>query len=138
MSILQEFKTFAVKGNVIDMAVGVVVGAAFGKIVTSFVNDLVTPPIGLLIGGVDFRELAWTLKPAVGETAAVVLAYGKFIQTLFDFTIVAFAIFMVVKMFNRLRSSLEKPVEAPAPVEAPPSKEELLLSEIRDLLKDRK
>lgn len=138
MSILQEFKTFAVKGNVIDMAVGVVVGAAFGKIVTSFVNDVVTPPIGLLIGGVDFRELAWTLKPAVGETAAVVLAYGKFIQTVFDFTIVAFAIFMAVKMINRLRSSLEKPVEAPAPVEAPPSKEELLLSEIRDLLKDRK
>lgn len=138
MSILQEFKTFAVKGNVIDMAVGVVVGAAFGKIVTSFVNDVVTPPIGLLIGGVDFRELAWTLKPAVGETAAVVLAYGKFIQTVFDFTIVAFAIFMAVKMINRLRSSLEKPVEAPAPVVAPPSKEELLLSEIRDLLKDRK
>jgi len=138
MSILQEFKTFAVKGNVVDMAVGVVVGAAFGKIVTSFVNDIITPPIGLLIGGVDFRDLALTLKPAVGDAGAVVLAYGKFMQTMFDFIIVAFAIFLAVKIINRLRASLEKPVDVSAPVEPAPSKEVLLLAEIRDLLKDHK
>ncbi|AZC33559.1 Large-conductance mechanosensitive channel [Pseudomonas chlororaphis subsp. piscium] len=128
MGVLSEFKAFAVKGNVVDMAVGIIIGAAFGKIVSSFVGDVVMPPIGLLIGGVDFSDLAITLKDAVGETPAVVLAYGKFIQSLIDFIIVAFAIFMGVKVINRLKRE-----EAVAP--AAPSKEEALLGEIRDLLK---
>ncbi|MGN7743143.1 large-conductance mechanosensitive channel protein MscL [Pseudomonas sp. 22526] len=128
MGVLSEFKAFAVKGNVVDMAVGIIIGAAFGKIVSSFVGDVVMPPIGLLIGGVDFSDLAITLKDAVGETPAVVLAYGKFIQSLIDFIIVAFAIFMGVKVINRLKRE-----EAVAP--AVPTKEETLLGEIRDLLK---
>ncbi|AZD31940.1 large-conductance mechanosensitive channel protein MscL [Pseudomonas chlororaphis] len=128
MGVLSEFKAFAVKGNVVDMAVGIIIGAAFGKIVSSFVGDVVMPPIGLLIGGVDFSDLAITLKDAVGETPAVVLAYGKFIQSLIDFIIVAFAIFMGVKVINRLKRE-----EAVAP--AAPTKEEALLGEIRDLLK---
>ena len=135
MSILQEFKTFAVKGNVVDMAVGIVIGAAFGKIVTSFVNDVIMPPIGVLVGGVDFSDLAITLKAAEGETAAVMLSYGKFIQTLVDFTIVAFALFLLIKGVNKLRTLNEKPAEPAAP--PPPSTQEVLLSEIRDLLKTR-
>jgi len=131
MSLLGEFKTFAVKGNVVDMAVGIIVGAAFGKIVSSFVGDVVMPPIGLLIGGVDFTDLAITLKAAEGELPAVVLSYGKFIQTVLDFLIVAFAIFIGVKVINKLKRE-----EAAAPSLPPvPSKEEELLSEIRDLLK---
>lgn len=131
MSILSEFKAFAVKGNVVDMAVGIIIGAAFGKIVSSFVGDVVMPPIGLLIGGVDFSDLAITLKAAEGDIPAVVLSYGKFIQTVLDFVIVAFAIFMGVKVINRLKRE-----EAAAP-EAPPAptKDQELLSEIRDLLK---
>lgn len=131
MSIISEFKAFAVKGNVVDMAVGIIIGAAFGKIVSSFVGDVIMPPIGLLIGGVDFTDLAVTLKAAEGEMPAVMLSYGKFIQTVLDFIIVAFAIFMGVKAINRLKRE-----EAAAP-EAPPapSKEQELLSEIRDLLK---
>ncbi len=131
MSIISEFKAFAVKGNVVDMAVGIIVGAAFGKIVSSFVGDVIMPPIGLLIGGVDFTDLAVTLKAAEGEMPAVMLSYGKFIQTVLDFIIVAFAIFIGVKAINRLKRE-----EAAAP-EAPPapSKEQELLSEIRDLLK---
>ena len=131
MSILSEFKAFAVKGNVVDMAVGIIIGAAFGKIVTSFVGDVIMPPVGLLIGGVDFTDLAITLKAAEGAAPAVVLAYGKFIQTVIDFLIVAFAIFMGVKAINRLKRE-----EAAAP-EAPPAptKDQELLSEIRDLLK---
>ncbi|TDF82037.1 large-conductance mechanosensitive channel protein MscL [Pseudomonas sp. H9] len=131
MGVLSEFKAFAVKGNVVDMAVGIIIGAAFGKIVSSFVGDVIMPPIGLLIGGVDFSDLAITLKAAEGEIPAVVLAYGKFIQTVLDFVIVAFAIFMGVKVINRLKRE-----EAAAP-EAPPAptKEEVLLTEIRDLLK---
>lgn len=97
MGVLSEFKAFAVKGNVVDMAVGIIIGAAFGKIVSSFVGDVVMPPLGLLIGGVDFSDLAVVLKPAAGDVPAVVLAYGKFIQTVIDFVIVAFAIFMGVK-----------------------------------------
>ncbi len=97
MGLLSEFKAFAVKGNVVDMAVGIIIGAAFGKIVSSFVGDVIMPPIGLLIGGVDFSDLAITLKAAEGDMPAVVLAYGKFIQTVLDFVIVAFAIFMGVK-----------------------------------------
>jgi len=131
MGVLNEFKAFAVKGNVVDMAVGIIIGAAFGKIVTSFVGDLIMPPIGMLIGGVDFSDLAITLKAAEGATPAVVLAYGKFIQTIIDFVIVAFAIFMGVKAINRLKRE-----EAVAP-SLPPvaTKEEELLGEIRDLLK---
>lgn len=135
MSIVQEFKEFAMKGNVVDMAVGIIIGAAFGKIVTSIVGDVIMPPIGLLIGGVDFSDLAIVLKEAIGETPAVTIAYGKFIQTVLDFTIVAFAIFMVIKGLNRLKRKQEA---APAPAPDPlPSKEELLLTEIRDLLKAR-
>ena len=128
---LNEFKEFALKGNVVDMAVGIIIGAAFGKIVTSFVGDVIMPPVGLLIGGVDFTDLAITLKAAEGAAPAVVLSYGKFIQTVLDFVIVAFAIFMGVKAINRLKRE-----EAAAP-EAPPAptKDQELLSEIRDLLK---
>lgn len=137
MSIIKEFKEFAVKGNVVDMAVGIIIGAAFSKIVSSVVADIVMPPIGLLIGGVDFTDLAVTLKAATPDADAVVIAYGKFIQTLLDFIIVAFAIFMVIKGINRLKRK-EEAAPAPEPAPAPPSKEELLLSEIRDLLKERR
>ncbi|MCY1206473.1 Large-conductance mechanosensitive channel [compost metagenome] len=131
MSLLSEFKAFAVKGNVVDMAVGIIIGAAFGKIVSSFVGDVIMPPIGLLIGGVDFSDLAITLKAAEGDIPAVVLAYGKFIQTVLDFVIIAFAIFVGVKAINKLKRE-----EAAAP-EAPPAptKDQELLTEIRDLLK---
>ena len=135
MSIIKEFKEFAVKGNVVDMAVGIIIGAAFGKIVTSVVGDVIMPPIGLMIGGVDFSDLAVVLKEATADTPAVTIAYGKFIQTILDFTIVAFAIFMVVKGINRLKRKEEA---APTPPANPaPSKEELLLTEIRDLLRDK-
>lgn len=130
MGIAQEFKEFAVKGNVVDMAVGVIIGGAFGKIVSSFVSDVVTPPLGLLVGGVDFRELGLVLKPAVGATPAVVLKYGVFVQSVFDFLIVALAIFTVVKLINRL-----KRVPPPATPEIP--RQELLLAEIRDALQKR-
>lgn len=103
MSMLSEFREFAVKGNVLDMAVGVIVGSAFGKIVTSLVNDVIMPPIGVLLGGVDFTNLAITLKAATSENPAVVLSYGKFIQTVFDFLIVAWCVFLVVKTANNLR-----------------------------------
>jgi large conductance mechanosensitive channel len=131
MGMMKEFKEFAVKGNVIDMAVGIVIGGAFGKIVSSFVADVIMPPIGVLVGGINFSNLAFTIKEAAGEVPAVVLGYGKFIQTAVDFTIIAFAIFMVIKAINSLKRKEE---EAPA---APPepSKEEVLLTEIRDLLK---
>lgn len=133
MSILSEFKAFAVKGNVVDMAVGIIIGAAFGKIVSSFVGDVIMPPIGMLIGGVDFSNLAVTLKAADGDTPAVLLSYGKFLQTVFDFVIVAFAIFMGVKAINRLKKE-----EAAAPAApAAPTVDQQLLSEIRDLLKSR-
>lgn len=129
MSLLNEFKAFAVKGNVVDMAVGIIIGAAFGKIVSSFVGDVIMPPLGLLIGGVDFSDLAITLKAAEGNTPAVLLAYGKFIQTCLDFLIVAFAIFMGVKVINKLHKE-----QAKAP--AAPTAEVVLLTEIRDLLKN--
>jgi len=133
MGVMSEFKEFAVKGNVMDMAVGIIIGAAFGKIVSSFVGDVVMPPLGLAIGGVDFTNLAITLKDAVGEAPAVTLGYGKFLQTIFDFTIIAFAIFIAIKGLNSLkRKEEEKPKAPPAP-----SNEEVLLSEIRDILKSR-
>jgi large conductance mechanosensitive channel len=134
MGMMQEFKEFAVKGNVVDMAVGVIIGGAFGKIVSSFVGDVVMPLIGLAVGGVDFTKLSITLKEAVDEkTPAVLLNYGNFIQTVFDFTIVAFAIFMAIRMMNKMKK------EAPPAPETPlePSKEQVLLSEIRDLLKSK-
>jgi len=131
MSMMKEFRDFAMRGNVVDMAVGIVIGGAFGKIVTSFVNDILMPPIGMAIGGVDFSELAVTLQEASGEVAAVTINYGAFIQTALDFIIIAFAIFMVIKGMNSMKKKEE---EAPA---APPkpSAEETLLTEIRDLLK---
>jgi large conductance mechanosensitive channel len=129
MSMIQEFKAFAIKGNMIDLAVGVIIGAAFGKIVTSLVTDVIMPPIGVLIGGIDFSNLAFTLVPAEGKNPAVVIGYGKFIQTLVDFGIVALVIFLVVKAL----STLKKKEEAAAPAEPPA--QEVLLREIRDLLK---
>ncbi len=128
MSMLKEFKEFAVKGNVVDLAVAVIVGAAFGKIVTSFVADIVMPPLGLLIGGVNFTDLVVTLKAAAGQAPAVEWAYGKFLQAVFDFAIIAFAIFLAVKGINRLKR--QEPVAPP-----PPPRQEVLLEEIRDLLK---
>lgn len=107
MSIASEFREFAVKGNVVDMAVGIIIGGAFGKIVTSVVNDVIMPPIGLLLGGVNFSDLAITLKAAVGETAAVTLNYGKCIQTIVDFLIVAWSVFLLVKVLNSLRRKQE-------------------------------
>jgi len=136
MGMLKEFKEFAVKGNVIDLAVGVIIGGAFGKIVASFVNDIVMPPIGLLVGGMDFKKLNLELKPEqindAGETiAAVTLNYGAFIQNVVDFTIVAFVIFLAIKGINNMKRKEEAAPAAPA---APP-KSEVLLEEIRDLLK---
>ena len=131
MSIISEFKTFAVKGTVVDMAVGIIIGAAFGKIVSSFVGDVVMPPLGVLIGGVDFSDLAVVLKAAEGDVAAVTLGYGKFIQTVLDFLIVAFAIFMGIKVLNKLKREEEVAPTAPPG----PTAEQALLSEIRDLLK---
>lgn len=136
MSMVKEFKAFAMRGNVVDMAVGIVIGGAFGKIVSSFVADVIMPPLGMLLGKVNFTELAVTLKAASGEVAAVTLNYGKFIQTIVDFVIIAFAIFMVVKAMNTLKRKEETAPPAP---EAPPAptKEELLLGEIRDILKQK-
>lgn len=131
MGMMKEFKEFAVKGNVVDMAVGIIIGAAFGKIVSSFVGDVIMPPIGVLIGGIDFSALAFTLKAAAGDVPAVVISYGKFIQTLIDFTIVAFAIFIAVKTINTLKRKEEEAPAAPAE----PAAQEVLLTEIRDLLK---
>lgn len=133
IKIIDEFKAFAMRGNVIDMAVGIIIGAAFGKIVTSVVNDIIMPPIGLLVGGVDFKELKFVLKAASESTKAVTLNYGNFLQVVFDFIIVAFAVFLMIKAIN---SAKKKQEEAPT-VPAEPSKEELLLAEIRDILKQK-
>lgn len=139
---VKEFKEFAVKGNAIDMAVGVIIGGAFGKIVSSIVNDIIMPPIGWLIGGVNFSELKWELPAEEiggltlgGETATI--NYGAFIQTLIDFIIIAFCVFLLVKLIMKLSKKKEEEpaVEAPAPAPEP-SKEEVLLAEIRDLLKE--
>ncbi|GIU02587.1 large-conductance mechanosensitive channel protein MscL [Shewanella morhuae] len=131
MSLLKEFKAFASRGNVIDMAVGIIIGAAFGKIVSSFVADIIMPPIGIILGGVNFSDLSIVLQAAQGDAPSVVIAYGKFIQTIIDFTIIAFAIFMGVKAINRLKRKEEAAPTAPPA----PTKEQELLSEIRDLLK---
>jgi large conductance mechanosensitive channel len=130
MSVLKEFRDFAVKGNVVDLAVGIIIGAAFGKIVSSVVADVIMPPIGLLIGGVDFSDLVITLKEAEGAAPAVVISIGKFIQTILDFTIIAFAIFMLVKVINRVKAKTP-------PTPAAPTQQEILLTEIRDLLKEQ-
>jgi large conductance mechanosensitive channel len=136
MSLATEFREFAMRGNVVDMAVGIIIGGAFGKIVSSFVNDVIMPPIGMLVGGVDFSDLAITLKQAAGDVAAVTVNYGSFIQTVVDFVIIAFAIFMAIKAMNKMKRKEEaKPEEPPKPPE--PTKEEVLLTEIRDLLKQR-
>ena len=135
MGMLQEFREFAVKGNVVDLAVGVIIGAAFGKIVNTLVTGVIMPPIGLLLGGIDFSSFAITLKPAseVGGKAvpAVLLQYGLFINTVIEFAIVAFAVFLLVKAINAAR---RQQAAAPPPPPAPP-REEILLTEIRDLLR---
>ena len=147
---LQDFKAFAMKGNVVDMAVGVIIGGAFGKIVTSVVNDIIMPPIGLLVGGVNFTDLKWVMKDAIPEqlneageviqaaAPAVTLNYGNFLQQTFDFLIIAFSIFLFVSLIKRMteKKKAEEAPAAPAPPPAP-SKEEVLLTEIRDLLKEQ-
>lgn len=149
MSFLSDFKAFAMRGNVIDMAVGVIIGGAFGKIVTSVVNDIIMPPIGLLVGGVNFTDLKWVMKPAelneAGEevVAAVTLNYGNFLQQTFDFLIIAFSIFLFISIVKKVTDRMKKeepaPEPAPAPAPAPePTNEEKLLAEIRDLLKKDK
>ena len=133
MGMIKEFKTFAIKGNVMDMAIGIIIGAAFGKIVSSFVGDVIMPPIGLLLGGADFSTLSITLKEATASSEAVLLKYGVFINTVLDFLIIAFSIFIVVKGINSMKKKEEeKPAEPPKP-----TKEEVLLAEIRDELRKR-
>lgn len=140
--ILNEFKAFAVKGNAVDMAVGVIIGGAFGKIVSSIVNDIIMPPIGWLIGGVNFSDLKFelpTVKLGNETMQSATINYGAFIQTIIDFVIIAFCVFLLVKGINKLSNLKKKEEEAkPKPEEPKPTKEELLLTEIRDLLKERK
>jgi large conductance mechanosensitive channel len=142
MSIVKEFKEFAMRGNVVDMAVGIIIGGAFGKIISSVVSDVIMPPIGLLLGGVRFTDLKIILKEPVLDaagavtTAAVSINYGNFIQVTVDFLIIAMAIFMMIKAMNSMK---KKQVEVPAPPAPPvPTKEEVLLAEIRDILKEKK
>lgn len=141
MKIIEEFKQFAMRGNVMDMAVGIIIGGAFGKIVSSFVADVIMPPIGLLIGGVNFTDLKVTLKDAILNMEevvkpAVTLNYGNFIQVTFDFLIIAFAIFMMIKFMNRFNRKKDEVTSAPSA--PPPTPEDIvLLKEIRDLLKNR-
>lgn len=130
MSLIQEFKAFALRGNVIDMAIGIIIGAAFGKVVSSFVANVAMPPLGILIGGVDFADLAVVLKPAEDGVPAVTLGYGLFIQSVVDFLIIAAAIFVAVKVMNNLKKKEESAPESPPNL----SKQEALLTEIRDLL----
>jgi len=131
--ILKEFKEFAMRGNVIDLAVGVVIGGAFGKIVTSLVNDLLMPILGVLIGGINFSDLKYVITPASGDVAEVAFRYGAFIQSVVDFLIISFSIFMLVKLISSLKKKEVDPEAAPPA----PRKEELLLTEIRDLLKEK-
>ena len=133
MGLIKEFKSFAVRGNVVNMAVGIIIGAAFGKIVSSLVEDVIMPPLGLMIGGVDFTDLTITMKAASNGVPAVMLKYGKFVQSVLDFTIIAFAIFILVKGVN----ALKRKEEAAPSVPTGPSREEVLLSEIRDILKSK-
>ena len=134
---LEEFKAFAMRGNVLDMAVGVVIGGAFGKITTSLVNDIIMPLISMLTGGIDFSSWKWVLKAAEGDAAEVAVNFGSFVAVVLDFIIIAFAVFCMVKALNNLhRKKEEAPAEEPAPPE--PSAEEKLLAEIRDLLKEQR
>lgn len=133
MGFLSDFKKFVMKGNILELAVAVIIGAAFGKIVTSFVNDIIMPPIGVALGGVDFSDLMYTLKEATGEEDAVAIRYGSFIQTIIDFLIVALSVFVVLKSYDRLQR--KKPI-VPGPPPAPTNEEKLLV-EIRDILKDK-
>lgn len=133
MSLIKEFREFAMRGNVVDLAVGVIIGAAFGKIVSSLVSDIIMPPLGLLIGGVDFKQFHWVLREAQGNLAAVSINYGTFIQNIVDFVIVAFAIFMAIKLMNKLRRTQQEQPNTPPKITA----EETLLTEIRDLLKQQ-
>ena len=130
---LKEFREFAMRGNVMDMAIGIIIGGAFGKIISSLVNDVLMPPIGMLVGGMDFTKLGITLRAAEGDAAAVMLKYGMFIQQVVDFVIIALVIFMMVKAMNSLRKKEEAAPAAPAP----PPRQEALLEEIRDLLKKK-
>ena len=139
---LQDFKAFAMKGNVIDMAVGVIIGGAFGKIVSSVVADVIMRPLGLLVGGVNFTDLKWVMKPAEvvdgKEIAAVTLNYGNFLQATFDFLIIAFSIFLFIRLLTKLTAKKEAAAPATPPAPPAPTKEEVLLTEIRDLLKEQK
>ena len=132
MKFIDEFKAFAMKGNVVDMAVGIIIGAAFGKIVSSVVADIIMPPLGLLLGGVNFTDLKVVMKAATDAAPAVTWNYGNFLQVTFDFLIVAFAVFLLIKAINAAK---KKEAAAPPPAPPAPTKEETLLSEIRDLLK---
>ncbi len=134
MSVIKDFKEFAIKGNVVDLAVGVIIGAAFGKIVSSFVSDVVMPPLGLLTSGADFKDLAVTLRAAQGETPAVVLKYGLFLQSVFDFFLVAVAIFAMVQAIAKLKHADKAAAAAAAPPPEPP-KQEILLAEILSAIK---
>ena len=134
MKLVDEFKSFAMKGNVVDMAVGIIIGAAFGKIVSSIVSDIIMPPLGLVIGGVNFTDLKWIMKAATDTAPAVTWNYGNFIQVCFDFLIVAIAVFLVIKAMNAAKKKEEAAPAAP-PAPPAPTKEEVLLTEIRDLLK---
>lgn len=138
---LQDFKAFAMKGNVIDMAVGVIIGGAFGKIVSSVVSDIIMPPLGLLVGGVNFADLKWVMKPAEmvdgKEVVAVTMNYGQFLQTSFDFLIIAFSIFLFIRLLTKLTTKKQVEIPATPPVPPAPTQEEILLTEIRDLLKEK-
>lgn len=137
MGFWKDFKAFAIKGNVIDLAVAVVIGTAFGKIVSSLVNDIIMPPIGLMMGD-RFRELKMVLKSATEDTAEVSINYGMFIQNVVDFALIAFSIFLVVRLYGNVAEKVKKEEESKPAAPPAPSNEERLLTEIRDLLKDRK
>ena len=139
---LKEFKDFAMKGNVIDMAVGVIIGAAFGKIVTSLVNDIIMPAIGMLTGGVNFSDHKWVIQKAVTDGAEIVtpevaITWGAFMQTVFDFLIIAFCIFMAIRFMNKIKNATRKAEEEAAAEEVEPTEDQKLLMEIRDLLKEK-
>lgn len=133
MKLVDEFKAFAMRGNVIDLAVAVIIGAAFGKIVTSFVNDILMPPLGVLLGGLDFKEFVFVLVSATANKPAVTINYGMFIQNIVDFLIIAAAIFLAIKGLSSMKKKEEQPVDTPLP----PTKDQILLTEIRDLLKSK-
>ena len=135
MRLLDEFKDFALKSNFVDMATGIVIGGAVGTVVKSLVNDVIMPPIGLLLGGIDFSDLAITLKAASGKEPAVAINYGSFINNLISFLIIAFAIFMLIKVYNAAKAQLEKEKEAEEAAPAEPPRTEVLLEEIRDALR---